>query len=117
MRAGPLIDWAHKAGAWVHVDGAFGLYAMVSSRRRHLVEAFAQADSWATDCHKWLNVSYDCGLALVRHASALRGALSVKASYLQLDQHQRDAINVTPDCSRRARGLDAWAALRQLGSR
>ena len=112
--AGKIIARAHAAGAWVHVDGAFGLWAQASPRRAHLMAGFEQADSWATDAHKWLNVPYDCGVAFVRYAAALRAAMSIGGDYLMLGRH-RDAIDVTPDSSRRARGLDVWAALRQLG--
>lgn len=112
--AADIVARAREAGAWVHVDGAFGLWAWASPRRAHLMAGFEQADSWATDAHKWLNVPYDCGVAFVRHAAALRAAMSIGGDYLLLGRH-RDAIDVTPDSSRRARGLDAWAALRQLG--
>jgi glutamate/tyrosine decarboxylase-like PLP-dependent enzyme len=109
-----IIERAHAGGAWVHVDGAFGLWARTSSRRAHLTAGFHSADSWATDAHKWLNVPYDCGVAFVRDPAALRAAMSITGEYLLLGQH-RDAIDVTPDSSRRARGVDVWAALRQLG--
>ena len=112
--AGTIIDQAHGAGAWVHVDGAFGLWALASPQRAHLMAGFQAADSWATDAHKWLNVPYDCGIAFVREAQALRAAMYVSGEYLMLGQH-RDAIDVGPDSSRRARGVDVWAALRQLG--
>ncbi len=112
--AGEIVARAHEAGAWVHVDGAFGLWAWASPRRAHLMAGFEQADSWATDAHKWLNVPYDCGVAFVRHAAALRAAMSIGGDYLLLGRN-RDAIDITPDSSRRARGLDVWAALRQLG--
>ena len=108
-----IIDWAHAGGAWVHVDGAFGLWAVASAKRRHLMGGFARADSWATDAHKWLNVPYDCGIAFVRNASALRAAMSISGDYLMLDNP--DASNLTMDGSRRARGIDVWAALRSLG--
>ena len=113
--AAEIIARAHAAGAWVHVDGAFGLWARASPRRAHLMAGFEQADSWATDAHKWLNVPYDCGVAFVRDAAALRACMSIGGDYLLLGRH-RDAIDVTPDSSRRARGLDVWAALRQLGA-
>lgn len=109
-----IIARARAGGAWVHVDGAFGLWAAVSDRRRHLMDGFADADSWATDAHKWLNVPYDCGIAFVRHEDALRAAMSISADYLLLGRH-RDAIDITVDGSRRARSFDVWAALRSLG--
>ncbi len=114
--AGEIIERVHAAGGWVHVDGAFGLWARVSPRRAHLMGGFELADSWATDAHKWLNVPYDCGVAFVRNAAAMRASMSIGGDYLLLGQH-RDAIDFTPDNSRRARGLDVWAALRQLGRR
>jgi glutamate/tyrosine decarboxylase-like PLP-dependent enzyme len=110
-----VVRWARAGGAWVHVDGAFGLWAAASARRRALMEGFAGADSWATDAHKWLNVPYDCGIAFVRDAEALRAAMSVSGDYLLLGG--RDAIDLTSDGSRRARGFDVWAALRSLGRR
>ena len=109
-----IIERAHAGGAWVHVDGAFGLWARTSPRRAHLMAGFEAADSLATDAHKWLNVPYDTGVALVRKAESLRAAMSITGDYLLLGQH-RDAIDLTPDSSRRARGIDVWAALRQLG--
>ncbi len=108
-----VIDWAHSADAWVHVDGAFGLWAAASERRRHLMQGFERPDSWAPDAHKWLNVPYDSGIAFVRHSMALRAAMSISGDYLLLDR--RDASNLTPDGSRRARGIDVWAALQALG--
>lgn len=109
-----IVARAHAAGAWVHVDGAFGLWAHASPKRRQLMSGFLDADSWATDAHKWLNVPYDCGIAFVRHAAALRSAMYVSGEYLMLGAN-RDAIDLGPDSSRRARGLDVWAALKQLG--
>ena len=109
-----IIAQARAAGAWVHVDGAFGLWAAASEERRHLAEGFAGADSWATDAHKWLNVPYDCGVSFVRDEQALRAAMSISGDYLLLGRH-RDAIDITLDGSRRARGFEVWAALRSLG--
>jgi glutamate/tyrosine decarboxylase-like PLP-dependent enzyme len=109
-----LCDRAHAAGAWVHVDGAFGLWAAAAPRRAHLVAGIDRADSWATDCHKWLNVPYDCGLALVRDAAALRSAMAVSAAYLSVAE-QRKPSDFTPEMSRRARGVEVWAALKSLG--
>lgn len=105
---------AREAGAWVHVDGAFGLWAAAAPARAHLVAGFDGADSWAVDAHKWLNVPYDSGLAIVRDGAALRAAMGASAAYLaatagrEPDQH-------TPEMSRRARGVEVWAALRALG--
>lgn len=105
---------AHEAGAWVHVDGAFGLWAAATPHRAHLVEGFADADSWATDAHKWLNVPYDSGITFVRDAEHLRAAMTVGAAYL-IAGTEREPCHYTPDMSRRARGLEIWAALRSLG--
>ncbi|WP_321477984.1 pyridoxal-dependent decarboxylase [uncultured Paludibaculum sp.] len=105
---------AHSSGAWVHVDGAFGLWAAASPRHAHLVEGVGQADSWATDAHKWLNVPYDSGLAFVRDAAALKRAMSLTAAYLPQGQH-REPSQYTPELSRRARGVEIWAALKSLG--
>ncbi len=111
----PEICWrAHEAGAWVHVDGAFGLWAAASPRHAHLVAGVAEADSWATDAHKWLNVPYDSGLAFVRDARQLRGAMSMTAAYLPQGGHREPMLYV-PELSRRARGVDTWAALKSLG--
>ena len=105
---------AHDAGAWVHVDGAFGLWAAASPRHAHLVAGVADADSWATDAHKWLNVPYDSGLAFVRDASQLRGAMSLTAAYLPQGA-RREPLMYVPELSRRARGVDIWAAMKSLG--
>lgn len=110
-----ICEKARAAGAWVHVDGAFGLWAATSPEKRWLTEGIELADSWATDGHKWLNVSYDNGLAFVRNKQALRKALSFTASYLVKDQTQGDPMDFTPDASRRARGIEIWAALKSLG--
>ncbi len=109
-----LCALAHAAGAWVHVDGAFGLWAAAAPQRAHLVRGLADADSWATDAHKWLNVPYDSGLAFVRHPEGLRTALSLVAPYLP-QTAQREPSQFTPELSRRARGIEVWAALRSLG--
>lgn len=105
---------AHEAEAWVHVDGAFGLWAGASPRYRHLTRGFELADSWATDGHKWPNAGYDCGMVLVRDPQALHAAMSATASYL-VSSTQRDPMNFAPDMSRRARGVEFWATLRSLG--
>lgn len=104
----------HRMGAWVHVDGAFGLWAAASPKYAHLVDGVADADSWATDAHKWLNVPYDSGLAFVRDAAALKCAMSLKAAYLPQGAH-REPSQYTPELSRRARGVEIWAALKSLG--
>jgi glutamate/tyrosine decarboxylase-like PLP-dependent enzyme len=109
-----ICERAHASGAWVHVDGAFGLWAAASPRYAHLVQGVADADSWATDAHKWLNVPYDSGLAFVRDPAALKRAMSVTAAYLPQGEH-REPSQYTPELSRRARGVEIWAALRSLG--
>jgi glutamate/tyrosine decarboxylase-like PLP-dependent enzyme len=110
-----LIDRAHAAGAWVHVDGAFGLWALAAPSRAHLAAGITAADSWGTDAHKWLNVPYDSGLALVRDPDALRAAMSITAEYLPTDSPYRNPSDFTPELSRRGRGIEVWAALRSLG--
>ncbi|MEO3759491.1 aminotransferase class V-fold PLP-dependent enzyme [Mycobacterium sp. B14F4] len=112
--AGAVCAAAREAGAWVHVDGAFGLWAAASPRLAHLTDGFAEADSWATDAHKWLNVPYDSGIAFVRNATDLRAAMTVGAAYL-IAGADREPCHHTPDMSRRARGVEVWAALRSLG--
>lgn len=115
---GKIAATAHQHGAWLHVDGAFGLWARASSRRRHLTEGLEQADSWSVDAHKWLNVPYDSGLAITRHPDAHRAALGQTAAYLVCDEDSRhDQINWNPEHSRRARGFAIWATLRTLGRR
>jgi glutamate/tyrosine decarboxylase-like PLP-dependent enzyme len=105
---------AHAAGAWVHVDAAFGLWAVVAPARAHLAAGLEEADSWATDGHKWLNVPYDSGIVLVREPRHLQAALSVNAAYL-VHGEKREPNQFTPEMSRRARGVELWAALRALG--
>ena len=105
---------AREQGAWVHVDGAFGLWAGLSPRYEHLTQGFALADSWATDAHKWPNVNYDSGIVMVRDGSALREAMTVSAAYLTPGT-RREPMHHTPDASRRARGVELWAALKSLG--
>lgn len=109
-----IIPAARAVGAWVHVDGAFGLWAAASPRLRHVIEGFEQADSWGTDAHKWPNVGYDCGIALVRDASALRSVMAISAPYIP-PSALREPSQYTPEMSRRARGVELWAALRSLG--
>lgn len=113
--AGEIIPAARDAGAWVHVDGAFGLWAAASPAQAHLMEGFNLADSWATDAHKWLNVPYDSGLVFCRRTGDLRAAQTyIRAAYLQ-DGDEREPMEFTPEMSRRARGVEIWAALRSLG--
>lgn len=113
--ASEICSIAHEAGAWVHVDGAFGLWAAAAPARAHLIAGFSEADSWATDAHKWLNVPYDSGLVFCRQASELRAALThSKAAYL-FEGDEREPMEYTPEMSRRARGVEIWAALRSLG--
>jgi glutamate/tyrosine decarboxylase-like PLP-dependent enzyme len=112
-----IADVAAEAGAWFHVDGAFGLWAATSPKLRHLLRGSERADSWATDCHKWLNVPYDSGLAFCAHPESHRAAMSVTASYLvhAEDRRERDEVDWTPEFSRRARGFPIYAAIRSLG--
>jgi glutamate/tyrosine decarboxylase-like PLP-dependent enzyme len=112
--AAAIVPAARKAGAWIHVDGAFGLWARCSEQYRHLTEGFELADSWATDGHKWPNVGYDCGIALVRQPEELRAAMAIRASYLALGDH-REPTDHNPELSRRARGVELWATLKSLG--
>ena len=105
---------AHEQGAWVHVDGAFGLWARVSPQYKHLARGFESANSWATDAHKWLNVGYDSGLAIVRDGAALRATMGITAPYLEPGS-RREPMHHTPEASRRARGVELWAALKSLG--
>jgi glutamate/tyrosine decarboxylase-like PLP-dependent enzyme len=110
---GPLVEWAHRQGAWVHIDGAFGLWAAASSASAGQVAGMAGADSWATDCHKWLNTTYDCGVALVFDEETLRLAMESSASYLP--GAGAEAMGLTPQSSQRARGVEVWATLASLG--
>lgn len=110
-----IIPIAREHGAWVHVDGAFGLWAAASERYRPLVAGAEDADSWATDGHKWLNVPFDCGYAFVKDAASHRAAISYQAPYLAYTSNARDGIDWTPEWSRRARGFATYAALRELG--
>ena len=109
----PIAAACKQAGAWLHVDGAFGLWAAASSRR-HLTAGAEHADSWAADAHKWLNVPYDSGLAIVRDREAHRAAMGLTAAYLVESEHRQN-YNFTPEASRRARGFAIYAALRSLG--
>ncbi|HWG00807.1 MAG TPA: pyridoxal-dependent decarboxylase [Trebonia sp.] len=111
---GPLIEWARAQGAWVHVDGAFGLWAAAAPGLAGEVAGVAGADSWATDAHKWLNTTYDCGIALVRDPGALRAAMRADAAYLPAGE-ARAPMLFTPQSSQRARGAEVWAVLAALG--
>ena len=110
-----LIPIARRYGAWVHVDGAFGLWAASSPRYRQLVKGVEAADSWATDGHKWLNVPFDCGYAFIGNPDAHRASMSHRAPYLTHQEDARDEMDWNPEWSRRARGFSTYAALRQLG--
>lgn len=109
-----ICERAHAAGAWVHVDGAFGLWATAAPSTSPLAAGLTAADSWATDFHKWLNVPYDSGIAIVRDAEALCAAMAITADYLPTSEF-RNPSDFTPELSRRARGVEVWAALRSLG--
>jgi glutamate/tyrosine decarboxylase-like PLP-dependent enzyme len=116
MRA--IAEAARSHDAWLHVDGAFGLWAQASPRLRELVDGVELADSWATDAHKWLNVPYDSGIVACAHPDAHRTAMALKAPYLIRDPDAaRDGSDWTPESSRRARAFAVWAALRSLGKR
>jgi glutamate/tyrosine decarboxylase-like PLP-dependent enzyme len=112
--AAAICPAARAAGAWVHVDGAFGLWAAASPEYHRWTKGFEQADSWATDAHKWPNIGYDCGIALVRDPLALRAAMSIQAAYL-VQAGNREPSHFSPELSRRARGVELWAGLRSLG--
>ena len=112
--AGAICPEARASGAWIHVDGAFGLWAAVSPNYRRLTHGFELADSWATDAHKWPNIGYDCGIALVRDPAPLKAAMSIQAAYL-MQGEQREPSHCNPELSRRARGVELWAGLRSLG--
>lgn len=110
-----VIPIAKRHGAWVHVDGAFGLWAAASPRYHHFLKGIDKADSWATDGHKWLNVPFDCGYAFVADAEAHRASMSCRAAYITHDSDARDEMDWNPEWSRRSRGFPTYAALRQLG--
>lgn len=105
---------AQEQGAWVHVDGAFGLWARASLKFEHLTRGLEMADSWATDAHKWPNVGYDSGVALVKDGAALRASMGITAAYLE-PGFRREPMHHTPEASRRARGVELWATLKSLG--
>jgi len=111
-----VAELATKYGAWHHVDGAFGLWAAASPALRHLTRGVERADSWATDAHKWLNVPYDSGIAFCAHPDAHQAALGIRSSYLVYADDARDALDWTPEHSRRARAFPVYAAIRSLGS-
>lgn len=111
---GPLCEMARRAGAWTHVDGAFGLWAAASEEKRALIAGFEEADSWSADAHKTLNAPYDSGIVLVRDRAALVRAMQATGSYIQYSEH-RDAMLYTMEMSRRARGIELWATLKYLG--
>jgi glutamate/tyrosine decarboxylase-like PLP-dependent enzyme len=113
-----IADACEATGAWLHVDGAFGIWAAVSPRLRHFVDGLERADSWTTDAHKWLNVPYDSGIVFCKHPESHRAAMTITASYLIQDegaQRVRDQVDWVPEFSRRARGFSVYAALRSLG--
>jgi glutamate/tyrosine decarboxylase-like PLP-dependent enzyme len=110
-----LIPLAKRYGAWVHVDGAFGLWVAASPAHRHLLNGFEAADSWATDGHKWLNVPYDCGYAFVADPKAHGASMSHRASYISYSADARDQADWNPEWSRRARAFPSYAAIRELG--
>jgi glutamate/tyrosine decarboxylase-like PLP-dependent enzyme len=114
---GEICPVVQEAGGWVHVDGAFGLWARASERLAPLCAGAELADSWATDAHKWLNVPYDSGLAFVRRPGALPAAMAIHADYLPASGAERSPSDYTPELSRRARGVEIWATLRTLGRR
>src|SRR6187402_646887 len=112
----PLCAAARDAGAWIHVDGAFGLWARASGALSKMTHGLELADSWATDAHKWLNVPYDSGIAFVRDGQALQSAMAITAEYLPGQGARRNPADFTPELSRRARGIEVYAALLSLGS-
>jgi glutamate/tyrosine decarboxylase-like PLP-dependent enzyme len=113
--AAAICPEARAAGAWIHVDGAFGLWAAVSPQYAYLTHGYESADSWATDAHKWPNVGYDCGIALLREPDHLRNAMAIQAAYLHQGEEVREPSHFNPELSRRARGVELWAGLRSLG--
>jgi glutamate/tyrosine decarboxylase-like PLP-dependent enzyme len=112
---GPIVAACRAHEAWLHVDGAFGLWAQATPETRALTAGIEGADSWAVDAHKWLNTPYDGGLAIVRDVAALKGAMAVSASYLKTGEGLRDPYHYVPELSRRARGFAVWATLGALG--
>jgi glutamate/tyrosine decarboxylase-like PLP-dependent enzyme len=112
---GPIADACAEHGAWLHVDGAFGLWAAAAPATRHLTAGVERADSWAVDAHKWLNVPYDGAMAIVADPDAHLAAMSLAGPYLVADPGQRDNTNYVPESSRRARAVPVYAAIRSLG--
>ena len=112
--AAEICSRARERNAWVHVDGAFGLWAAVSPQYAPLINGVDNADSWAVDCHKWLNVPYDSGMAIVRDPENLKAAMSISAAYLRSSEN-REPHHFSPEGSRRARAVELWAAMRSLG--
>jgi glutamate/tyrosine decarboxylase-like PLP-dependent enzyme len=114
----PIVEAVRANGGWLHVDGAFGLWAAADPARAHLVDGVGLADSWTTDAHKWLNVPYDSGLSFVADPAAHQAAMTLGAAYyVETTGAERDPFNWVPESSRRARGFAIWAALRSLGRR
>jgi glutamate/tyrosine decarboxylase-like PLP-dependent enzyme len=111
-----IADWLAERSGWLHVDGAFGLWALADPRRSDLVRGLDRADSWATDAHKWLNVTYDCGIAFVRQITDLRRTFAATAGYLP-SSADFEAMHHTPQSSQRARQIEVWSVLRTLGRR
>jgi glutamate/tyrosine decarboxylase-like PLP-dependent enzyme len=113
----PIAEAVRSHDGWLHVDGAFGLFARVAPSRKYLAEGMERADSWAVDMHKWLNVPYDAGVAIVRDAQVLRATMGSDAAYLVKSAEERDAVNFVPEFSRRGRGIPTYATLRTLGQK
>jgi glutamate/tyrosine decarboxylase-like PLP-dependent enzyme len=113
----PIADACAEHGAWLHVDGAFGMWAAAAPSLREMVRGAERADSWGVDAHKWLNVPYDCGIAIVADAAAHKAATGLAGAYLVADEGRRDNTNYVPESSRRARSVPVYAALRSLGRR
>jgi glutamate/tyrosine decarboxylase-like PLP-dependent enzyme len=111
----PICAEARRAGSWVHVDGAIGLWAAASAKYAHLTKGIEQADSWSVDAHKTLNAPYDNGIILCRHREALARSMQLSGSYIVYSEQQRDPMIFTPEMSRRARGVELWATLKALG--
>ena len=110
----PLTEWGREGEAWIHVDGAFGLWALAARGYARRLAGIEYADSWATDAHKWLNVPYDSGFAIVRDRASLHAAMNSTAAYLAAGEG-RDGLAYAPEMSRRARGIEVWAAIREMG--